>query len=175
MPTFYIHCFVNAADNTAGSAFEDAWTDSTVLMNWDNAAMAYVGTLNLNTKTFTQTNAKIPVGTTVNKVGMVFKDLQSGANKQSSDFYASGPTTILSGMAVSGLNVKVKSSVTKGQLQTSLKGNLSLEIYEIGGKLVKSMNVLSTGNAINLKVVKNGIYLVKITNGTQTEVVKFAK
>ena len=33
VPTFYVHCFVNAADNTAGTAFEDAWSNSTVTMN----------------------------------------------------------------------------------------------------------------------------------------------
>ena len=53
VPTFYVHCFVNAADNTAGTAFEDAWSNSTVTMNWDNTAGAYVGTIDLNSKTFT--------------------------------------------------------------------------------------------------------------------------
>jgi hypothetical protein len=174
VPTFYVHCFVNAAENTAGTAFEDAWSNSTVTMNWDNTAMAYVGTIDLNTKTFTQTNARIPVGTTVNKIGMVFKDLQNGANKQSADFYANGPTTIIA-LGVSNSSVKAKSTVIKGQLRTALTGNLSLEIYEMSGKLVNSFKANSNENAIDLNISKTGIYLVKVSDGTTNEIVKFAK
>ena len=174
VPTFYVHCFVNAADNTAGTAFEDAWSNSTVTMNWDTTAGAYVGNIDLNSKTFTQTNVKIPVGTTVNKIGMVFKDLQSGATKQSTDFYANGPTTIIT-LGVSTSAVKAKSSIINGQLRTALARNLSLEIYEMGGKLVRSLKANSNGNAIDLNINKSGIYLLKITNGSESEVVKFAK
>lgn len=175
VPTFYIHTFVNAGDNSTGSAFEDAWSNSTVTMNWDNAVMAYVGTINLNSKTFTQTNAQIPVGTTVNKVGMVFKDLQDGATKQSADTFAEGPTVIVTTLAVGNNVLLGKSTVINGKLITPQKGNLNLEVYEMSGKLVRSFKAVSNGNAIDLNLNKNGLYLVKITNGTNREVVKFAK
>ena len=55
------------------------------------------------------------------------------------------------------------------------KGNLSLEIYEMTGKLVRSFKAVSNGTAIDLNVSRNGIYLVKITAGSTSEVVKFAK
>lgn len=175
VPTFYIHTFVNAGDNSTGSAFEDAWSNSTVTMNWDNAVMAYVGTINLNSKTFTQTNAQIPVGTTVNKVGMVFKDLQDGATKQSADTFAEGPTVIVTTLAVGNNVLLGKSTIVNGKLITAQKGNLNLEVYEMSGKLVRSFKAVSNGNAIDLNLTKNGLYLVKITNGTHREVVKFAK
>ena len=175
VPTFYIHTFVNAGDNSTGSAFEDAWSNSTVTMNWDNAVMAYVGTINLNSKTFTQTNAQIPVGTTVNKVGMVFKDLQDGATKQSADTFAEGPTVIVTTLAVGNNVLLGKSTVINGKLITAQKGNLNLEVYEMSGKLVRSFKAVSNGNSIELNLTKNGLYLVKITNGTHREVVKFAK
>ena len=175
VPTFYIHTFVNAGDNSTGSAFEDAWSNSTVTMNWDNAVMAYVGTINLNSKTFTQTNAQIPVGTTVNKVGMVFKDLQDGATKQSADTFAEGPTVIVTTLAVGNNVLLGKSTIVNGKLITAQKGNLNLEVYEMSGKLVRSFKAVSNGNAIDLNLTKNGLYLVKITNGTNREVVKFAK
>ena len=175
VPTFYIHTFVNAGDNSTGSAFEDAWSNSTVTMNWDNAVMAYVGTINLNSKTFTQTNAQIPVGTTVNKVGMVFKDLQDGATKQSADTFAEGPTITVTTLAVGNNALLRKSTVINGKLITAQKGNLNLEVYEMSGKLVRSLKAVSNGNAIDLNLTKNGLYIVKITNGTHREVVKFAK
>lgn len=174
VPTFYVHCFVNAADNNTGTAFEDAWSNSTVTMNWDAVAMAYVGIIDLNSKMFTQTGAKIPAGTTVNKVGMVFKNLQNGADFQSGDLVANGPTTIIT-LGVSGTTLKAKSSVVNGQLRTALSGSLSLEVYEMSGKLVNSFKANSNGNAIDLNVNKAGIYLVKIINGSNSEVVKFAK
>ena len=82
--------------------------------------MAYIGIVDLNSKLFTQTNAEIPVGTVVNKLGFVFKDLQNGATKQSADLYANGPTTIINLSAFTP-NSKQKSSVVNGQLQTSMK------------------------------------------------------
>ncbi len=141
-------------------------------MNWNSAANAYVGTINLNTKVFTNSNNTVPQGTTVNKVGMVFKDLQNGATKQSADTAANGPTT-LTALAVSNTDLKGKSSVVAGKLYTSQKGNLNLEVYEMSGKLIKSFT--ASGNAIDLNVTKTGTYLVKITNGTSKEVVKFVK
>ena len=62
-----------------------------------------------------------------------------------------------------------------GKLFSSLKGNVTVSVYEMTGKLVKNFEAKSDGNAIDLNVTKNGIYLVKITNGAQSEVVKFAK
>lgn len=172
VPTFYIHTWIPAAENTTGNGFDDSWGNSTVTMNWDAVANAYVGTINLNTKVFTNSNNTVPQGTTVNKVGMVFKDLQNGANRQSADTFANGPTT-LTALAVSNSDLKGKSSVVAGKLYTSFKGNVNLEVYEMSGKLVKSFT--ASGNAIDLNVTKTGTYLVKITNGASKEVVKFVK
>lgn len=173
--TFFIHCFVNTVDNSTGAAYNDSWGNSNVTMNWNEAAMAYVGTINLNNKTFTNTNNVIPTGTTVAQLGMVFKNLQSGADFQSPDVFAVGPTVTDVLLATSGANLKSKSSVVSGKLITSQKGLLDLQVFEMGGKLVKSFKATSTGNAIDLNLIKNGIYLVKITNGAQSEVVKFVK
>ena len=173
--TFYIHCFVNTLDNSTGAAYNDSWGNSNVTMNWNEAAMAYVGTINLNTKTFTNTNNVIPTGTTVDKLGMVFKNLQNGADFQSADIFANGPTVTVGNLAVSNNVLLNKSSVISGKLITSQKGSLDLQVFEMGGKLVKSFKATSTGSAIDLNIIKNGIYLVKITNGAQSEVVKFVK
>ena len=56
-----------------------------------------------------------------------------------------------------------------------MKGNVQLSVYEMSGKLVKNLSVKADGNAIDLNVSKNGLYLVKIASGSHNEVVKFAK
>ena len=175
VPTFYVHCWINGGDNSTGGTFEDAWSNSTVTMNWDAAANAYVGMINLNTKTFTQTNAVIPSGTTVEKVGMVFKDLQNGANKQSGDLAAVGTTTTTTTMGVSTANAAAKSTISNGKLITAQKGILTISVFDMSGKLVKNFTTTANGNAIDLNVADSGVYLVKITAGATTEVVKFIK
>ncbi len=178
--TFYVHVWSNAADNSTGTVYDDAWTNSNVTMNWDTTENAYVGTFNLASKVFTNGNKTFPAGTTINNLGFVFKNQQNGASNQSSNIMATAygftSTTIPNiTMGVSINSVKSKSSVVAGKLYTSAKGNVSLSVYEMSGKLVKTMNVKADGNAIDLNVVKNGLYLVKITNGSENEVVKFAK
>lgn len=178
VPTFYVHCWTNATDNSTGEAYDDSWMNSTVAMNWDNVAGAYVGTINLKEKVFTNGDKILPAGTTVSNMGFVFKDLQSGATKQSGNLTASDfgftPTTIVL-LGVSNNATVKKSVVAGGKLYSALKGNATISVYEMSGKMVANFQTKNEGNAIELNVAKNGIYLVKITVGTQTEVVKFAK
>ena len=179
VPTFYVHVWSNAGDNSTGTGYDDSWTNSNVTMNWDSGAGAYVGTINLNTKVFTNGNKTFPSGTTVNNLGFVFKDLQNGNTKQSADLAATSfgftTTTTNSSLVVSNSLLGKKSSVIGGKLYTSTKGNLAISVYEMSGKLVKSFNTVSVGSAIDLNVSKTGLYLVKITHGSESEVVKFAK
>ena len=179
VPTFYVHVWSNAGDNSTGTVYDDSWTNSNVTMNWDSGAGAYVGTINLNTKVFTNGNKTFPSGTTVNNLGFVFKDLQNGNTKQSADLAATSfgftTTTTNSSLAVSNSLLGKKSSVIGGKLYTSTKGNLAISVYEMSGKLVKSFNTVSVGSAIDLNVSKTGLYLVKISHGSESEVVKFAK
>ena len=86
--------------------------------------------------------------------------------------HATGYSTVT--LATTNVSNGSKNSVVvNGQLRTELKGNLSLEVYDMSGKLVKSFT--ASGNAIDLNVNKAGTYLVKITNGASKEVVKFVK
>ena len=178
VPTFYVHVWSTGADNSTGTQYEDSWNNSNVTMNWDSAANAYIGTINFATKVFTSGNKIFPADTVINNFGMVFKDLADGATHQSADVQANTvgftPTTVPS-LAVTNTAIKAKSAVIAGKLYTAAKGNILLSVYEMGGKLVKTMNVKADGNAIDLNVYNNGIYLLKITNGSENEVVKFAK
>ena len=152
VPTFYVHTWSYAADNTTATLYDDSWTTSTVTMNWDVTAGAYVGTINLSTKVFTNGNKTFPGGTTINNMGFVFKDLQNGATKQSGDIDASvfGFTaTTLPLLATTNVDLSKKSVVVNGKLITSLKGNVQLSVYEMSGKLVKNLSVKADGNAID--------------------------
>ena len=134
-------------------------------------------------------STKFPVGTKVNNFKFIYNSPDgSGGYYQNpgggnpgfnvtDPAHASGYTAVTTGTLglTDFVNLKKKSIVVDGQLHTPLKGNLSLEVYEMGGKLVKSFEANSNGNAIELNLIKKGIYLVKITNGATSEVVKFAK
>ena len=175
-PKFYVHMWTIGADNSTGNSYDDSWSNSNVEMNL--VGDHYEGTINFATKVFTNGNKILPTNTVLNNFGFLFKDQQNGATKQSPDVQANtkgfAPTTIPA-MAVSNTSLKTKSSVVSGKLYTSAKGNISLSVYEMSGRLVRTMNVKADGKAIDLNVAKNGLYLVKITSGSENEVVKFAK
>lgn len=176
-PTIYVHMWTVAADNTSGASHDDAWTNSNVMLNWSATDNAYIADVDFGTKLFTNTNTTLPAGTTVNNFGMVFKDQQNGATRQSADVQANTvgftPTTIpVLGVSVANAAAK-KAFVAEGKLYTAQKGNLTVEVYEMGGKLVKSIKVAANGNAIDLNLAKRGLYIVKVA-GTAVEVVKAA-
>lgn len=173
VPTFYVHTWISTADNSAATSYDDSWSNSNVTMNWDSTANAYVGTINLTSKVFTNTNNKVAAGTTVQKIGIVFKDQQNGATKQSADSAVQGPTTVPI-LAVSEAAGKSKSQVAAGKLFTSAKGNVELTVYDFGGKVVKTIKANANGNPIDLNLSQKGLYLVKISAENQSEVVKFA-
>lgn len=173
-PTFYVHVWSaqSDGDNNQGN-FDDAWSNSNTTMTWDNTEGAYIGTINLNTKLFTNSNNTMPQGTVVQRIGVVFKNQQNGATAQSGDRDLEGPTTLAT-LAVSESNGKVKSQVAAGKLFTSAKGNLDLTVYDFGGKVIKTLKVNANGNPIELNLSQKGLYLVKISGNNVSEVVKFA-
>ena len=173
-PTFYVHVWSSQTDgdNNQGN-FDDAWSNSNTTMTWDNAEGAYVGTINLNTKLFTNSNNTMPQGTVVQRIGVVFKNKSNGADFQSGDRDLEGPTTLTT-LAVSEAGSKTKSQVAAGKLFTSAKGNLDLTVYDFGGKVIKTLKINANGNPIDLNLSQKGLYLIKISGNNISEVVKFA-
>ncbi|AZI54202.1 T9SS C-terminal target domain-containing protein [Epilithonimonas vandammei] len=173
-PTFYVHVWSNQSDgdNNQGN-FDDAWTNSNTTMTWSDTEAAYIGTINLNTKLFTNSNNTMSSGTVVQRIGVVFKNKSNGADFQSGDRDLEGPTTLTT-LAVSESNGKAKSQVAAGKLFTSAKGNLDLTVYDFGGKVIKTLKTNANGNPIDLNLSQKGLYLVKISGNNVSEVVKFA-
>ena len=173
-PTIYVHVWSSQTDgdNDKGN-YDDAWTNSTSTLTWDATEGAYLGTINLNSKVFSNSNNTMPAGTVVQRIGVVFKNQSNGATSQSVDRDLEGPTT-LSTMAVVEANGKAKSQVASGKLFTSAKGNIDLTVFDFGGKVIKTMKVNATGAPIDLNLNQKGLYLVKISGAGVSEVVKFA-
>ncbi|SHK32819.1 T9SS type A sorting domain-containing protein [Epilithonimonas mollis] len=176
-PTIYVHVWSaqSDGDNNQGN-FDDAWTNSNTTMVWDNAEGAFVGTINLNTKLFTNSNTTMPQGAVVQRIGIVLKDQQNGTSapgRQSADKDLDGPTT-LSTMSVSDFSRKAKSQVAAGKLFTAAKGNLALTVYESGGRIVKTLKVNANGNPIDLGLSQKGVYLITISGENISDSVKFA-
>ena len=173
-PTIYVHVWSSQTDgdNDKGN-YDDAWTNSTSTLTWDATEGAYLGTINLNSKVFSNSNNTMPAGTVVQRIGVVFKNQSNGATSQSVDRDLEGPTT-LSTMAVVDANGKAKSQVASGKLFTSAKGNIDLTVFDFGGKVIKTMKVNATGAPIDLNLNQKGLYLVKISGAGVSEVVKFA-
>jgi len=142
-------------------------------MTWDAVENAYIGTIDLNTKLFSGSNSTMPVGTVVQRIGVVFKNQSNGATFQSADKDLEGPTT-LSTLAVSDANGKAKSQVAGGKLFTAAKGNVDLTVYDFSGKVIKTMKVNASGNPIELNLNQKGLFLIKISGSNVSEVVKFA-
>ncbi|MBD8017192.1 T9SS type A sorting domain-containing protein [Kaistella pullorum] len=178
VPTFWVHVWSNAGDNSTGSTYNDSWSNSNVEMNWNATANAYTGTINLNTKIFTDGNRVFPTGTTVNNLGFVFKNQQNGATNQSGDLTATNfgftPTTLVS-LAVSQNDVSQKAFVADGKLFTPFLGKISVTVYDMSGKIVKCLVTQNTNAGIDLGITQSGNYVAQISSAKQTETVKFRK
>ncbi|MEC5157385.1 T9SS type A sorting domain-containing protein [Chryseobacterium sp. MP_3.2] len=155
-----------------------------ILGNWPGKALTDNGngTFSVSVDLSTQ----FPPGTTINNFKFIYNSPDgSGGYYQNpaggspgfnitDPAHATGYSTIT--LATTNLSNANKSSfVVNGQLRTSLKGDIALEVYEMSGKLIRSFKAVATGNAIDLNVTKTGTYLVKITNGASQEIVKFVK
>lgn len=158
-----------------------------IFNNWpgkaltDNGSGVFSASIDLSTV--------FPVGTTVNNFKFIYNSPDGmggyyqnpGGGSPGFSITDAAHATGFSPVTITGLgtvnlaNSTKTSIVVNGQLRTALRGTVGIEVYEMGGKLVNSFKANSDGNAIDLKVTKTGIYLVKITNGTNSEVVKFLK
>lgn len=178
--TIWVHVWINAPESTANTTYDDAWSNSTVSLTYNNSTHQFEGTLDLNTKLFTNSNNTVPAGTTVNEVNFIFKDQQNGATNKSEDLkatvYGFTPTTLktknLSTFDVAAL--AKKSVVVAGNLYTAQTGNLNIQIFDFSGKLMKTMNVKANEAPIAINLAQKGLYIMRVSNGAKVETIKFA-
>ena len=176
--SFWVHTWIPS------TAHNDAWTNSNVEMIWNAGISAYEATIDLNTKVFTNSNTTVPANTTVDEMGMVFKNQQNGATSQSSDIIIGGSTdaygftgtTTQGSLGISEFsNLKNKTLVSKGMLYTTKEGTLDITVFDFNGRMIKNMKVNASSNLIDLGVEKEGAYIVRVSNNEGTEAIKFLK
>ncbi len=175
--TIYVYSWLNAVDTSTNTAYNDNWSNVVTTLTYNTSTGKFEGTLNLNNYSFTNTNNTVPQGTTISNFNFILRN-QAGT-KQSGDLKASnyGLTVpfVLNSLAVNDLQgLSKKSVVSQGKLYTSKKGNLDIQVYDFSGKVVKSMKVNANGNPIDVNLAQKGLYLMKITDGVNSEVVKFS-
>lgn len=168
----YLYAYVDAADTTDGTFQE-------ILGSWPGTELTgsgpYTATVDLS--------SFYAGGVTINDISFIYNDSGSNQNPPSgsSSFTASANATGWSSVTITTLGTnelnatKKNIIVANGKLYTSQKGNLSLEVYDFSGRLVKSLSAKSDGNPIDLQVSQSGKYLVKVTGEGFNEVVKFVK
>lgn len=65
---------------------------------------------------------------------------------------------------------KSKSFVSEGKLYTNKQGNLSVQVVDFSGRIIKTITTKASSNGIELNLPKKGNYILKLND----EVIKFA-
>ena len=80
-------------------------------------------------------------------------------------------TFTVSNTLATGENVKkAKSFVSEGKLYTNKQGNLSVQVVDYSGRVIKTISAKASSNGIELNLPKKGNYILKLND----EVIKFA-
>lgn len=175
-----LYAYTDVADTTPNGS-----SSTNVLGGWPGTAMVDDGNGNFSVSVDLATI--FSTGTTVNNINFIYntsngtggyyQNPTSGGFATIDGAHATGwsPVTI-STLGVSDLvSAKNKSFVAGGKLYTKQAGNLDITVYDMSGKVVNKSQVKSSDSSIDLNVKQRGTYMVKISNGSQTEVVKFIK
>lgn len=80
--------------------------------------------------------------------------------------YAFTVSTLATGETVK----KSKSFVSEGKLYTNKQGNLSVQVVDFSGRVIKTISAKASTNGIELNLPKKGNYILKLND----EVIKFA-
>ena len=80
--------------------------------------------------------------------------------------YAFTVSTLATGETVK----KSKSFVSEGKLYTNKQGNLSVQVVDFSGRIIKTITTKASTNGIELNLPKKGNYILKLND----EVIKFA-
>ncbi|MBC7556164.1 MAG: T9SS type A sorting domain-containing protein [Chryseobacterium sp.] len=177
-----LYAYVDAADTTppgAGTMQISGGFPGTMMVNGGSGPYS----ITVNLASF------FPSGTTINNIKFIYAVTDGGSGyyqnpaggnpgfSVNDPAHASGytPVTVAS-LAVSDLqNAKKNSFVANGKLYTNQTGNLEITVYDMTGKIVKQSQVKSSNSALELNIQQKGTYIVKVSNGSQTETLKFIK
>lgn len=177
-----LYAYTDVTDTTPNGA-----SSTNVLGAWPGMAMVDDGSGNFSVSV--DLSSLFSVGTTINNIkfiynapdgsGGYYQNPGSGSPGFSTTdtTHASGWTPVtISALAVSDLaKAKKNSFVANGKLYTKQTGSLEITVYDMTGKIVEKSQTQSTSSPLELNVNQKGAYIVKVSNGNQTETVKFIK
>ena len=78
--------------------------------------------------------------------------------------------TVSNTLATGETAKKAKSFVSEGKLYTNKQGNLSVQVVDFSGRVIKTISAKASTNGIELNLPKKGNYILKLND----EVIKFA-
>ena len=78
--------------------------------------------------------------------------------------------TVSNTLATGETAKKAKSFVSEGKLYTNKQGNLSVQVVDFSGRVIKNISAKASTNGIELNLPKKGNYILKLND----EVIKFA-
>ena len=78
--------------------------------------------------------------------------------------------TVSNTLAAGETAKKAKSFVSEGKLYTNKQGNLSVQVVDYSGRVIKTISAKASSNSIELNLPKKGNYILKLND----EVIKFA-
>ena len=173
-----LYAYIDAAD-TSNNSFQNVLGGFPGTSMVDNGTGVYSVSKDLSTL--------YPSGTIINDIKFIYTNA-GGQNPPggSPGFSVKDPAhtataatfkpITVSTLSVSDLvNAKKNSFVANGKLYTKQNGNLDITVYDMTGKIVKQSQVKSSDSALELNIKQAGTYIVKVSNGSQTETVKFIK
>lgn len=172
----YLYTFVDAS-NASNGVFKE-------FAPWPGTQMTGTGT---GPYTLTVDLSSYPAGTVISNVnfiytnggegGVTYQNPQGFGNSFNTTANATGwsPVTVTATLAVADIaGLSKKSVVSEGRLYTAQQGNLDIQVYDFSGKAVKTLKVKTSGNPIDLNLQQKGLYMMRISNGQASEVVKFS-
>lgn len=162
-----VYLWLNGADNSTGSPFNDNFSNITAQLTWDGTN--YSGTIDLNTHNFNKTGGVLPAGTTVTELHFLFTEFPIGKNThQTTNKLASAygfTSTTTSSLSTIDINSsKFKSFVSEGRLYTPKKGIVNIQVMDFSGRVIKTFTANSSVNGIELNLPKKGNYILKLDN-----------
>lgn len=148
-------------------------------LTFDNALGYYVATFNPKTRAYfeeaTQMVTNIPIGIEV--FDWYFLITTDDLSRQSDDLrgtdYGFNASTVLS---INSFNLNQDIVPLNGQIKFLTDGQFEIKVFDVLGKKIKDISLaVNSGMIHDLRLNSNGIYIVKISSGESTKMIKMLK
>jgi len=178
-PNLYLYTGLETDGNAATWDYRDTWSDlsSQTPLTWNATANAYVASLNIGGRGYTQeatnTFMTLPVGTNVNNWYFIIRN--AAGTSQSGDLQGTnyGFTPSLSTSSFEGNAIKF--NVVNNAIVTDAQGKITIEIYSLLGQKVWHLDTENYNSLLEIPLQLNqkGIYIATLKNNDTTKSVKF--